>query len=232
MLKVNPLKWLFPYRCCLCGWLSDATYDLCGSCRETLPWLVDRCYRCGLRLNDQEEHALCDHCQKKPPYFDRLCALFSYDPPLRKLITGLKFGNQLAYGRILGELLKGNISAWYAGLALPEALLPVPLHVKRLRQRGFNQSLELVRPFIQETKIPLLLRQVKRIKFTRPQSALEEEARRLNVKDAFQVKDLEGYKHIAVVDDVVTTASTVNTLGLALKQAGVEQLDVWCIARA
>lgn len=232
MFKYNPIQWLFPYRCCLCGCFTDNSYDLCKPCKEALPWLVDCCYRCGLRLENQQEHTLCERCQEQPPYFDRLCALFSYDPPLRKLITRLKFASQLAYGRVLGELLKEKIPSWYEGLMLPQAILPTPLHAKRLRWRGFNQALELIRPFIKQTKIPLLCRQAKRVKHTKPQSGLDEKSRHLNIRDAFQIRLLNKYQHVAVIDDVVTTGSTVNALSLVLKQQGIEQVDIWCIARA
>lgn len=222
---------LFPYHCCICRNFAS-TMDLCESCKAELPWVVDRCYRCGLRLEGRDEHILCERCQNNPPHFSRVCALFSYDPPIQRLITGLKFGNQLSNGRVLGELLKEKIQSWYQGLVLPQAILPVPLHFKRLRQRGFNQSYELIRPFLKHSRIPCLYKTVKRSRHTKPQSGLNEEIRRLNVKNAFHVQSIKDYKHLAIVDDVVTTGSTVNALSIALKQQGAEHIDVWCICRA
>jgi ComF family protein len=206
--------------------------DLCEPCQNDLPWIQDRCYRCCLRLGQEQESILCESCQNTPPPFDRMCALFSYDPPVRRLVTGLKFSNQLAYGRVLGELLAQEVESWYDNLALPEAVIPVPLHPDRLRKRGYNQALELLNPLKKKKLITLLPHACLRKRRTKPQSGLNAERRRVNLKNAFQVCLDKPYQHIAVMDDVITTGTTVNTLSAELKKAGVEQVDVWCICRA
>lgn len=226
-------QWLFPNICCLCEHRSQTNRDLCLVCKASLPWSEDRCYQCGLRLEEVNDAIRCTRCREKPPFFDRLCALFSYEEPVTKLVTGLKFGEQLVYGKVLGELLADAINTqWYKKtIHLPEAVLPVPLHEKRLRARGFNQALELLWPIQKQCQIPLLLNACTRIRQTSPQAKLDKTRRQRNVKDAFRVTALP-FDHVAIMDDVVTTGSTVAELSRALKAVGVQQVDVWCVCRA
>jgi ComF family protein len=233
-LLKTALKLLFPRICCFCSSeLPQSDIDLCMDCKVSLPFVEDRCYRCGLRLEKENEAIICESCQNKAPAFSRLCSLFSYDPPVNRLVTGLKFNKQLAYGRILSELLLEAVETnWYKNATLPQAIIPVPLHKKRLRARGYNQVMELLRSFRKQNKIPVLHQQCWRSRQTKKQSGLNAEARRHNLKDAFQVQLPYALSHVAIVDDVVTTGSTVAALSLALKNAGVDNIDVWCVCRA
>jgi ComF family protein len=115
---------------------------------------------------------------------------------------------------------------------LPEALLPVPLYVARLRQRGFNQSVELSRPLAASLQLPLLLHEVQRVCDTGSQTGLSRTARRRNIRGAFRLAAPLRFDHVAIVDDVVTTTSTVNELAGVLKRAGARRVDVWSVARA
>lgn len=225
-------QWLLPNICCLCEKQSQTDRDLCLSCQETLPWVEDRCFRCGLELEDFKDSICCQQCREDPPEFNRLCTLFSYESPITKLVMGLKFGERLAYGRILGELLADAVfERWYKQ-DLPEAILPVPLHIDRLRKRGFNQALELSWPVHKRCKIPVLLTTCVRVKNTLPQAKLDKSRRKRNMQGVFQLQSTLPFTHIAIVDDVVTTGSTVQALCRVLKEAGVQQIDVWCICRA
>ena len=132
--------------------------------------------------------------------------------------------------RLLGLLLVRHVR--WSGTGLPDCILPVPLHRKRLRQRGYNQSIELARPVAKAFDIPLDLESVVRIRNTHTQTGLDQKQRRKNMRSAFlAVKPLTGL-HIAIVDDVVTTTSTVNELARIVKKAGATRVDVWSIARA
>lgn len=224
--------WILPHLCCLCGQETGHSQDLCSICRTMLPWAIDRCYRCGLAI-DYNQGVICQSCIECPPTFDRMCTLFSYDAPVTQLITGLKFGRQLAYGRLLGEILADAVLAeWYQNTPLPTAVIPMPLHRKRLQKRGYNQALELLWATVKRSNIKLLAEVVERVRSTKPQSGLNAEQRQHNMSRAFNVKNLVGIQHVAVMDDVVTTGNTVNALCRVLKNAGVEQIDVWCICRA
>ncbi|HEY5791083.1 MAG TPA: ComF family protein, partial [Gammaproteobacteria bacterium] len=146
------------------------------------------------------------------------------------LVTGLKFHGQLAGARLLGgllaEQLAGDPGPW------PQALLPVPLHPRRLRQRGFNQALELARPLARELGLALLPDACVRRRDTAAQSGLERAARRRNVRGAFALPRPLGLHHVALVDDVMTTGQTLEALARVLREDGVEQVEVWCVARA
>ena len=116
--------------------------------------------------------------------------------------------------------------------ALPTQLIPVPLHHTRLRERGFNQATELARRIGRELGIEIGLRCARRHRATQPQSLLSPTARRLNLRHAFSVQDTALAQHVAIVDDVMTTGHTGNELAKVLKQAGVQRVEVWVIARA
>ena len=112
-----------------------------------------------------------------------------------------------------------------------ECLIPVPMHPKRLQQRGFNQAAELVKHLSRAFKIPYALSHCKKIINTAPQAELTAAERRKNLRDAFHARPLP-YQHVTLVDDLLTTGSTVNELAKTLKQLGVTRVDVWCCARA
>lgn len=227
-------QWVFPNICCLCEHESDTAQDLCTICKASLPWIEDRCYRCGLSFKSDLSAIYCQRCHDLPPKFDRLCAIFSYRPPLTQLITKLKFSGQLAYGRILGGLLVETIHTnWYHAKPLPQAVIPVPLHISRLRKRGFNQSLELLWPLKREGKIPVILDACLRVRKTKHQAQLRKDHRKRNMKGVFSLNKSLPFEHIAIMDDVVTTGSTVNALSEVLKnETNITQIDVWCICRA
>jgi ComF family protein len=117
-------------------------------------------------------------------------------------------------------------------IELPDCILPVPLYKKRLRLRGYNQSIELARPVANRLDIPLDLQSVKRVRDTQSQTGLDKKQRRKNIRAAFEIVEPLSAQHVAVVDDVVTTTSTTNELAYILKKSGVERVDVWSIARA
>jgi len=179
------------------------------------------------------EAIICERCSNSPPPFNRLCALFSYQPPIIRLIGSLKFGRQLYPATLFGKLLAEAITQrWYQHKNLPQVIIPVPLHSKRYRQRGYNQAAELSKPLAKYLDLPLDLELCSRIRNTSPQARLSKNKRTRNLSSAFAVNMTENYNHVALVDDVVTTGSTVRALSLVLRAAGVELIDIWCVARA
>jgi ComF family protein len=144
-------------------------------------------------------------------------------------LLGLKYHRQLPVARLLGRLMTEHISN--TSIVMPQALVPVPLHVSRLRQRGFNQSIELFLPVARAMGIPLLREVVIRHRATSSQVGLSRSQRRRNLRGAFVVRESLP-EHVAIVDDVVTTGTTVNELARVLRRAGVERIDVWSVARA
>lgn len=199
------------------------------ACQQDLPWLLHACEHCALPLEDKKK-SVCIQCQIAPPIFDgALCALH-YSTPVDYLIKRMKFGHQLSHAKLLGSLLSQHASQQSIGKV--DAILPVPLHKSRLRQRGFNQSLELAREVSRDHEIPLLTG-VTRIVNTTAQTLVKGDDRENNVRDAFCVK--EGTilpNHVVILDDVITTGSTSNELARLLKSSGVAEVSVWAVARA
>ena len=223
---------LMPGCCVLCGAASDLPQDLCGPCRADLPWNRSCCARCALPLPIAAPR--CGRCLASPPAFDGAHCAFRYAWPLDGLVTRFKFGADLAAGRMLAALLAEDLARRRSGATLPavDLVLPVPLHEERLRERGFNQALELAVPLARALGIPLAARAMQRLRPTPKQSGLTALRRRRNVRGAFHVLADVGGRHIALVDDVITTAATAQECTRALILAGAASVQAWAIARA
>lgn len=219
--------WLLPWRCLLCGDVGTNGLDLCLACAAELPRNTSCCARCALPLASPA--ALCGACQRKPPSWDGAWAPFRYGWPLDRLEARYKFGRDLAAGRTLAVL-------WQRAerpLALPQLILPVPLHRARLRQRGYNQALELARPLGRAWDIPVRHDRLLRARATFAQTELDAVARRRNVRGAFTLREGAALPaHVALLDDVMTTGATLAACARVLKRAGVARVDVWALARA
>jgi ComF family protein len=174
--------------------------------------------------------SICGHCLRAPPAYVSSFSPFHYAPPVASLITALKFHGRLSLARLLGELMAATLTT--RAEPLPELLIPVPLHQTRLRERGYNQALELARPIGRLWHIPVEPWRCHRVRATLAQTRLSERERRLNVRDAFHVDGPLQARCVAIVDDVMTTGSTAQELTLALMAAGVERVEVWTCARA
>ncbi len=148
------------------------------------------------------------------------------------MILKLKFSKQLSYAQTLGELLAARASEeWYQHTPLPDVLIPMPLHMQRLGERGFNQAIEIARPLATALGIPLDLDGLEREKATTAQSGLKAVERKKNMQRAFvATRDYSGL-NIAVLDDVVTTGSTIDAACRALKTKGAKRIDIWAVAR-
>ena len=182
----------------------------------------------SLRSHDET----CGDCFANPPSFDRTFALFPYEQPVIKLITGLKFEHDLAYAKALGDLLADRIqTAWYVSLRLPDVIIPIPLHPERMRERGFNQALEIARPVSRKLGIPIDFSGTKRCRHTARQSDLPAKKRGENIAGAFACRAHYNGRKIAVIDDVITTGQTIKEFCGVLRESGAEKIDVWCCAR-
>ena len=223
------IDWVLPISCVLCGQITQGPSNICPACTAHLPWIPFACGRCGLPLS--QSSAICGACLTSPPLYQHLQALFCYEFPIDQLILGLKFQRHLLYARLLGELLALRLRRYYTtGVPVPAMLIPVPLHKKRLRQRGFNQATELAKQVNKMLHIPIGYDRVQRVKYTPAQMELPLTERAQNVKNAFVVKKSLP-AHVAIIDDVVTSGHTIQALSQALHATGVKQIDVWCIAR-
>ncbi|MEO8160145.1 MAG: ComF family protein [Arenimonas sp.] len=213
-------------RCLVCGERGADGLDLCGHCRAELPWNREACPRCALPLAGGED---CPRCLSGAPPFGLAHAAFRYTFPIDRLVPRFKFHGDLAAGALLAMLL-----AWSLDPAQrPQALLPVPLHRSRLRQRGYDQALELARALAREAQLPLLAGRLRRCRRTLAQTELGAAARRRNVLGAFALSPGPPLPaHVALVDDVLTTGATAGECAHLLLDAGVERVDVWAVASA
>lgn len=219
----------FPYHCIICNDKANRELDLCIECERLLPWLKNCCKYCAASLPSTQ--SICGACLKKPLPFHKLYVLFSYTEIIKKMITGLKFQQQLVFAHILGTLLAEKISAYYQNEKLPDLLIPVPLHKKRLYERGFNQVIEIARPISKKLNISIGYKSCKRVINTVAQSELPANQRSNNVKNAFVAHKQLAYQYIALLDDVITTGHTLTEISRALYDVGVKRIDVWCCAR-
>ena len=218
--------------CLLCDELAGQPYPLCVACEQALPWLQEQCRRCALPL--ALDDLLCGSCSRRPPAFKRVIAPWHYGFPIDTLISRFKHNSQWPLGRLLAQLLGQNLSHHYhEGLPRPDCLLPVPLAGRRLRQRGFNQAAMLACWLARQLRLPCDEHLLQRVRDTPAQQALGAKARQRNLRQAFALtpgSELEGL-HLALVDDVLTTGATAQTIARLLRKAGARQVDIYCLAR-
>ena len=211
--------------CLLCDAPGGAIANICDACARELPVIPDPCVSCGASAIPHT--GLCRACTARPPPVDRTVCALAYAPPVDYLVRRLKFHRDLRVVPVLAGVLLHAVTAETG----TDWLAPVPITPARLRKRGFNQALEIARVLRTATGVRLT-RVVRRRRGTdTPQSSLPDTtARRANVAGAFQAcAPIDG--HVAIVDDVVTTAATVNALARCLKRAGASRVDVWAVAR-
>lgn len=213
-------------RCLACGARSAA--GLCRDCFRDLPWNDHPCRRCAIPLEAPGD--LCGHCAPHPPGYDQAYAAFEYAWPIAPLLQAFKFHGQLAIGRTLTLAFAEYLVMRAA--RHPDILVPVPLHPRRLSERGFNQAIEIVRPLARSLGITARYHALVRRRHTPAQSGLGAAARRRNLSGAFACKYRFDGLHVAIVDDVITTGSTAAALALTLKRAGAEHVSVYALARA
>lgn len=191
-----------------------------------MPLLGRACRRCGLPLQTE---GVCGECLRAPPPFGQTFALFRYAHPVDHLIRQLKFNRRLVNARLLAALMVSALLQ--REQRLPELIVPVPLHRKRLVERGYNQAVELARPIGRRLRVPVALHGCRRMRETAVQSDLPAKRRHANVKGAFEVDISVAGRSVAIIDDVMTTGNTVAELARLLRERGAREVDVWVCAR-
>ena len=212
-------------RCLICRERGLNGADLCASCTERLPWNRTSCLRCGIPLAANGE---CGACLGQHSTLTQTRAVFVYGFPLDRLVPRFKFHRDLAAGRLMSGLMAQSLGS----APRPNAIVPVPLHPHRMRQRGYDQALELARPLATVLGLPLRQELLQRVRSTAPQSELDAGQRQRNVARAFAVPShTRPPDHVALVDDVMTTGATLHAAARALLDAGAERVDAWVCAR-
>ncbi len=199
----------------------------CQPCLDMIA-TISRCVQCGLAVKQGEQ--LCAACVASPPLWDRLFCVSDYAEPLREYIGRFKYNQHFWLAQDFAFLLSQRI------LDPAPLILPVPMHWQRFVWRSFNQSDHLGWALAKQLNADGAAtrcdsRILKRIKATKPQQGLSRTRRKTNLLGAFAVTKPITEKHVAIVDDVLTTGSTINLLCVELRKAGVEQIDVYVICR-
>jgi len=226
---------LLPAACPLCRaeLTASSAVGLCPDCLTRLPLLPGaHCPRCALPYVSAEGSAhLCEACLRQPPAFDRVVALGIYDGLLRDGVHRFKFNGAIHLDRPFGALLSNRLEQELPDYR-PDLILPVPLHVQRLRQRGYNQSLLLARRLGTRWKIPVAPRRLLRARPTTPQQGLPLTVRQHNLRTAFALTAPLDGEAILLVDDVMTTGATVRECAETLKSGGAGEIVVAVLGRA
>ena len=226
------LQILFPRVCPICGEIlpkklkeADEPPFICKECRKELTFLKEPgCMKCSRPVSDEEE--FCEECSQKKRYFDRGKALFQHDDKARKILYDLKFQNRRDNADYVGDEMAGRFAdvIKYWGI---EALIPVPLHRRRLRQRGFNQAeaiAEVLSFWLERMEglhVPVDTTLLRRIQATRPQRVLGMAERSRNVRNAFRADPSKPYHSVCLIDDIYTSGATLNACAYTLKKAGI-----------
>jgi ComF family protein len=218
---------LFKQKCLLCDANIDSlhsnTHAACRACLNDLPWhQKNACPQCGLNSGGQ----LCGNCISSPPDFDATISVFLYDFPIDAMMQRYKYGNMLSLCVFFGQMLSEKVA-----IDSVDLIIPMPMHPRRLKERGFNQALEIAKILTRNNKEKLDYRSTVRQKLTPPQASLPLKARVKNIKGAFSVNSNLAGKRIAIVDDVMTTGASLNELARTLKKAGARHVECWVIAR-
>jgi ComF family protein len=214
---------LLPATCVACGLPATASPGLCAGCHANLPRTPARCPHCAIGLPTP---GTCAGCRKTPPPWSHAHAAFDYGDALTTLLPRFKFHHDLAVGEALARAALPGL----AEAERPDVLVPVPLHRQRLRERGYDQALELANVWARALRLPLAEDALHRHRATDAQTRQGRTARQANLRGAFVARN--GLpRHVAVVDDVMTTGATLAAATHALHAAGVARVDVWVLAR-
>ncbi|MFO7783445.1 MAG: D-glycero-beta-D-manno-heptose 1-phosphate adenylyltransferase [Desulfatiglandales bacterium] len=233
-------RWIdlvYPPRCAVCGgFLSPGRGDvICSECRGALQEVDSPlCRRCGVPFSTgPDEERLCESCLRRPPAYESARALYVYEETAIEAVHRFKYSGRTRLAEVFGPMLAQLAREWLPADIEP-LVMPVPLHLRRLRERGFNQSLLLARHVAALPGYELDYLALCRVRHTPSQSVLDRARRRENVRSAFGVKTPSAVKgrDVVLVDDVSTTGSTLDACSRALLQSGARRVYGLTLARA
>lgn len=213
--------WRWEADCRFCG---AAGAEACAACVASLPRIADPCPGCALPSGTGEP---CGECLRRPRPFDAALACFAYRFPVDRVMQRYKFGGELAAGRWLADRLADAACP----RPRPHLVVSPPTTRDRLAQRGFDPALFIARRVAARLGVPLAARAVGRRRDTAHQPGLGRQARRANLREAFECRAALRGAHVAIVDDVMTTGATAEAVAHALRRAGAARIEAWVVAR-
>lgn len=209
----------------LCAASDSGHLAICQDCLQDMPWQQPSvCPQCALPAYGNR---LCGDCLKSQPAFDITRALFHYDYPVDTILQRYKYQQTLHIAKTFSLLMEEAFAS-----ANPfDRIIPMPLHPKRLAERGFNQSLEIAKLLARKLQIPLDTSACSRIKFSPPQASLPLKTRIKNMRGAFQCHTSLTGQRVILLDDVMTTGASLHELASTVKTAGASHVECWVVAR-
>lgn len=228
-LNFKQIRALLPLTqpCLLCKNFEGGELGLCEDCLHELPWHTSpHCPQCALESTGE----ICGQCLTSAPHFDRTLALFTYDFPADALLQHFKYQQAHHLAHTFGHLFTHHLSHCQAAKNI-DVIFPMPMHPIRLKERGFNQALEIARILAKNCQIPLDFESGYRKKYTPPQATLPLKDRVKNMQDVFACDNYLQNLNIAIVDDVMTSGASLNALAKTLKEAGAQTVECWVVAR-
>ena len=221
-----PYRWRLKTPCSLCFQYHQTSSPLCTYCESLLIPLGTACKQCATPLPDAQ-YNLCGYCIKHPPALDAVFAPYRFEEPLRTLLHDFKYREKLHLSRFLAEKM---LTAQPTLFPKNTCFIPVPLHRKRIYERGFNQAAIFATYLAKKLNQPCLLHHIKKIKNTPHQAKLEARIRKKNLRNTFRIKPIP-YQQVILIDDLITTGSTANELAHQLKSKNKKKVTLWCIAK-
>jgi ComF family protein len=214
--------------CLLCKNPLGEQFGFCNDCFAELPWHhAPHCPQCALITDG----SICGQCIKSAPAFDSTISVLTYEFPANALLQHYKYQQAHYLAHTFGDLLANHLAIHQPKISAVDLVIPMPMHPTRLKERGFNQALEIARIVANTHQLPLDFESAYRIKLTPPQATLPLKERVKNMQNVFQCKrDLNGF-NIAIIDDVMTSGASLNALAKTLKKAGANKVECWVIAR-
>lgn len=221
---------LYPRRCPVCQDLIPMPVSgrveefICPECRKALPYVTGpACMKCGKPV-ELEEQEYCSDCARIPKHYIRGFPLFLYMDPIKEGVTAMKYHNRREYAQFYTEELVQRYGDIWNRLEL-DAVIPIPVHSRKRRQRGYNQAELLARPIADWLDVPMIKNYLIRVVDTLPQKELNDAERINNLKRAFQIRE-NGVKlnKVLLVDDIYTSGATMEACTTVLLQAGVREV--------
>jgi ComF family protein len=216
-----------PRICLICKLKYKKRTPICPECEKKIPSLPTLCFFCSEPTLDASSQ-LCLQCQYQASNIRRIFVFYEYAEPLRTLITDFKFHHHYSLLNYLSELFLSQLPE---DAKQTECLIPIPLHRKKHAKRGYHQTYLLAKSLGKRLSIPVSLKYCKKIIETASQSQLNRQDRQHNLKNAFKFSK-PNFEKITLIDDIITTGATIQTIAQGFQELGVEHIDVWCLAKS
>jgi ComF family protein len=226
MLLSIPQCLKLPKICLICDMTYQGQEPICSLCLAYLPYLKDYCFSCGSVVKPPNTY--CKSCIHDGSILHQFCAPFSYEKPIKDLIHLYKYQSGIDLVHFFCDLI---IQSLPKSALKTQCLIPAPLHIKKLKKRGFHQTMYLAKHLSKKLKIPVSNQYCQKIKYTEAQSKLTKEERTNNLTHSFNFIQ-PPYEHITLIDDVHTTGTTLNSIAQGFEKLGIKIIDAWVIAKA